>query len=150
MAELKVVLVEETAGTYGALKDALKKAGCDVAVCEGGFDALDRLGANGADLIVSSSSLPDLSGYQLSCLIKSNERANKLPFVLIKGQQSDQDEFWKTASLPDLFLAIEDLAQADEIASRLKEVALKARSRVGKQAWSRTCWCLPARSAQPM
>ncbi|HEY9772195.1 MAG TPA: diguanylate cyclase [Planktothrix sp.] len=131
MAELKVVLVEETAGTFETLKDALKKAGCDVAVCQGGFDALDRLGSHGADLIVSSSSLPDLSGYQLSSLIKSNDRANKLPFVLIRGLQSDQDEFWKTASLPDLFLALEDLQQADEMAGRLKEMALKAK----EQGW---------------
>ncbi len=104
MAELKAVLIEQRNGSFDALKDALLKENFDVTLCSGGFDALDELGTQGADIVISSSSLPDLSGYQLSCLIKSNDRAAILPVVLVKGEQSELDEFWKTASLPDLIV----------------------------------------------
>lgn len=131
MAEPKVVLVEDETNSLGALGDALKTGGFEVTTCKGGFDALDELGAHGADLVVASSSLPDLSGYQLSCLIKSNDRASKLPVVLVRGRQTDQDEFWKTASLPDLFVSTDEVSKGEELVARLKDLAASAK----EQGW---------------
>ncbi|HEY9716870.1 MAG TPA: diguanylate cyclase [Trichormus sp.] len=130
MADLKVVLVEHASGSLAALKESLTSEGMDITVCKGGFDALDELGSQGADLLVASASVPDLSGYQLSCLIKSNDRTSKLPVVLVRGEATDQDEFWKTAALPDLFLHINDL-KTKQIGERLKELAAKAK----EQGW---------------
>jgi diguanylate cyclase (GGDEF)-like protein len=130
MADLKVVLVEHASGSLAALKEALSNDGMEITVCKGGFDALDELGSQGADLLIASASVPDLSGYQLSCLIKSNDRTSKLPVVLIRGDATDQDEFWKTAALPDLFLHINDL-KTKQIGERLKEMAIKAK----EQGW---------------
>jgi DNA-binding response OmpR family regulator len=131
MAELKAVLIEQQNGSFDALKDALLKENFDVTLCSGGFDALDELGTQGADILVASSSLPDLSGYQLSCLIKSNDRAGKLVVVLVKDQSSELDEFWKTASLPDLIVQQNDLENVEDLVARIKELVNNAKA----QGW---------------
>jgi len=127
MAELKAVLIENESGSFHELRQGLIKNNFDVSLCSGGFDALDDLGSQGADLLVSSSSLPDLSGYQLSCLIKSNDKANRLPVVLVKSNQGEQDDFWKTAAMPDLFIPESELENVDDVIVRLKELVQSAR-----------------------
>jgi len=131
MADLKVVLVEHAPGSLAVLKEALWNDGLEITICSGGFDALDELGSQGADLVIASSAVPDLSGYQLSCLIKSNDRTSKLPVVLVKGEATEQDDFWRTAALPDLYLQQEDLKSIDNLAAQLKELAMKAK----EQGW---------------
>ncbi len=83
MAIAKVVLVEDEKNPSTEFRAQLKKEGFDVTACVGGFDALDELGSQGADIVVASTNLSDLSGYQLSCLIKSNDRTSRLPVMLL-------------------------------------------------------------------
>jgi diguanylate cyclase (GGDEF)-like protein len=131
MAELKALLVEQNPGSFNALKERLSEENFEVAVRAGGFDALDELAAQGADVLVSSSSLPDMSGYQLSCLVKSNDKANKMPVVLVRGEETEQDEFWKTASLADLLLQQDELKEPNAIVDQIKDMVRVAK----EQGW---------------
>lgn len=128
MADIKVVLADENATNLEKLKGAFSDAGLDVAACAGGFDALDELSNQGADIVIASTSLPDLNGYQLSSLVKSNDRTMRLPVVLIKGEPAEQDDFWRVAALPDELLesaALEDLVLFSE---KIREIAKKAKA----------------------
>jgi len=58
MADLKVVLVEHAPGSLAVLKEALWNDGLEITICSGGFDALDELGSQGADLVIASSAVP--------------------------------------------------------------------------------------------
>ncbi|MCC7529250.1 MAG: diguanylate cyclase, partial [Candidatus Melainabacteria bacterium] len=127
MAIAKVVLVEDEKNPSKEFRAQLKKEGFDVTACVGGFDALDELGSQGADIVVASTSLTDLSGYQLSCLIKSNDRTSKLPVMLLaKGDASDQDTFWKVAALPDA------VVDSDTLNQDLKSVCTQIKGLVSK------------------
>jgi len=131
MAEIKVVLVEEEATSLAPVRDALRDDGIDVVTCAGGFDALDELGSQGADLVLSSTSLSDLSGYQLSCLIKSNDRTSRLPVVLVKGRAAEHDEFWKVAALPDLVLEQKEIKDGKELVATVRRLIKSAK----EQGW---------------
>lgn len=131
MADLKAVLVEQENGSFNALTEGLMKENFDVTVCSGGFDALDELGSQGADILIASSSLPDLSGYQLSCLIKSNDKANRMPVVLVKSDQTENDEFWRTACLPDLLVEKDELSNVSDMIGRFKDLVAQAK----EQGW---------------
>ncbi len=128
MAIAKVVLVEDEKNPSKEFRAQLKKEGFDVTACVGGFDALDELGSQGADIVVASTSLTDLSGYQLSCLIKSNDRTSKLPVMLLaKGEPSDQDAFWKVAALADAVIDSETLNQdLKSVCTQIKGLVSKA------------------------
>ncbi|HEY9714804.1 MAG TPA: response regulator, partial [Chroococcales cyanobacterium] len=131
MAEIKVVLVDENPIQNVHLKDQLSQAGFEVISVGGGFDALDELGTQGADVIIASTSLPDLSGYQLSCLIKSNDRTMRLPVILVKGKSAEQDDFWRIAALPDHLLDSEELKDVPALVSRIRELVKGAK----EQGW---------------
>ncbi|CAN5563702.1 hypothetical protein BH10CYA1_BH10CYA1_65040 [soil metagenome] len=131
MAEFKIVFVDEDPSAHSDLKSELKTAGHEISACRGGFDALDELGSQGADIVIASTSLQDLSGYQLSCLIKSNDRTSRLPIVLIKGAPADQDEFWRIASLPDALLEPEELKDLKAVIEMIEELIKSAK----EQGW---------------
>jgi diguanylate cyclase (GGDEF)-like protein len=127
MAIAKVVLVEDEKSPSTDFRAQLKKEGFEVTACVGGFDALDELGSQGADIVVASTALSDLSGYQLCCLIKSNDRTSKLPVMLLaKGEVSEQDSFWKVAALPDA------VVDADTLNQDLKSVCTQIKGLVSK------------------
>ncbi|HEY9678084.1 MAG TPA: GGDEF domain-containing response regulator [Drouetiella sp.] len=130
MTEYKIVLVDEDPGAHGDMKAELKAAGHEVTLCKGGFDALDELGTQGADIVIASTSLQDLSGYQLSCLIKSNDRTSRLPILLIKGASAEQDEFWRTAALPDALLEPEELKDVKAVVEQI-DILIKAAKEAG-------------------
>src|ERR1700722_9009206 len=123
----KVVFVQEESNAHASRIDALKAAGFEVTWCSGGFDALDELGSQGADILIASTSLTDLSGYQLSCLIKSNDRTTRLPIILMRGKVSEHDEFWRTASLADIVLDDSQLEDIGRLVATIEKMVARAR-----------------------
>lgn len=86
------------------LKDSLTKSGLQVAVCNNGFDALDELINCGGHILVLTDQLPDISGFQLSCLLKSTSITHPLPVVLVSSGNEGNDNFWSRASMADSVL----------------------------------------------
>ncbi|HEY9869438.1 MAG TPA: GGDEF domain-containing response regulator [Candidatus Obscuribacterales bacterium] len=133
MTDKKVVLVEDEHFPLQAVKEALKKGDFEVATCSGGFDALDELGSQGADLVISATKLSDLSGYQLSCLIKSSDRTASLPVILVSGEGNGHDALWSLLAQADSVLKLADLkGKSDKLVSLIDD--LVARSR--EQGWN--------------
>ncbi|MDZ4833173.1 MAG: diguanylate cyclase [Candidatus Melainabacteria bacterium] len=110
MADSKVIFVVNSPDAGWLDANNLHSKGFQHKVVSHGFDALDELNNNGADIIVAETSLPDISGYQLSALIKSNDRTAGLPFVLVKLNEGDDTEFWRKASYADEIVKFDDLA----------------------------------------
>lgn len=126
--DIKVLYVEDSRSSSATLRDALKDAGMTVVFCGGGFDALDELAADGADIVVSAAQVTDLSGYQLASIIKSSEVGRAMPVVLFRPADSESDQFWARAARPDLFVSEEDLKDPEAVAKRIKELAEKSRA----------------------
>lgn len=101
MSEIKVVLAQNQDDPMQVLRESLTKSGLQVAVCGSGFDALDELINSGGDILVLSEHLPDISGFQLSCLLKSTSITHPLPVVLVASSNESNDSFWKRASMAD-------------------------------------------------
>ncbi|MBX9686195.1 MAG: diguanylate cyclase [Candidatus Obscuribacterales bacterium] len=112
MSEIKVILAENPDDPMLTLRESLKKNGCQVAVCASGFDALDEVINSGANILVLTDNLPDITGFQLSCLLKSTIVTGSLPVVLISSNEND-DSFWKRASLADSVLKRRQVEQSE-------------------------------------
>ncbi len=130
MTEAKVILVNDEKSQLSPLQQSLKKGGLTVTSCAAAFDALDRLAAEGADLVIASTKLPDMDGYQLSCLIKSNERTEGLPVVLVKTGDGGET-FWAAAAMADREMDLKEAKSADKLQKLVAD--LVARSR--EQGW---------------
>ena len=116
MADIKVIYVEDSRSSNHALRQALKSEGLNVVFCGGGFDALDELFEDGADIIVSAAHVSDISGYQLAGLIKSSEIDDLLPVVIFHGDDSKTDAFSMQTSRADRFYTNEQLADSKKVA----------------------------------
>jgi diguanylate cyclase (GGDEF)-like protein len=117
MSEARVIVASDEKSRLSPLHDALKKGGFEVARCTGGLQALDELGLRGADLLVASTSLGDIDGYQLSCLIKSNERTQLLPVLLVRQDEEGSDSFWPGAALADSLVDLKEVKNGSKLVS---------------------------------
>lgn len=127
MSEIKVVLAQSQDDPMGVLRDSLKQNGCQVATCNSGFDALDELVNSGASVLVMAEQLPDITGFQLSCLLKSTSVTSKLPIVVVANTRDSADGFWKRASLADSVLKRSQVEQNEQDSVKLiKRLASKA------------------------
>lgn len=131
MSEIKVVLAENPDEPMLVLRESLKKNGCQLAVCTSGFDALDELVNAGGSILVTSDQLPDITGFQLSCLLKSTSVTGSLPVVIVASGNDSQDNFWKRASLADSVLKRKQVDENEQDSVKLIKRLAGAKSNPG-------------------
>lgn len=127
MPEHKILLVQDERSPLLTLKSALSKNGFNVITCTSGFDALDEMRCEPGDLVVSTVSLPDMNGFQLSSLIKSAEATSVVPVVVVGSREELTDSFWKRASASDLVFERTDVEFAEEKAIQQMKNLIESR-----------------------
>jgi PAS domain S-box-containing protein len=84
----RVLLVEDNPGDAELIAIALERAGSyELEVVGRLADALDRVTANGLDLVLLDLGLPDSEG--LDTFLRMNRRAPHLPMVVLTGSEDD-------------------------------------------------------------
>lgn len=78
-----ILLVEDTLTQAMLMQHQLKKAGYTVKLARSGKAALDELEKESYGLILSDINMPGMDGYQLCKELKSGERFNAIPFILL-------------------------------------------------------------------
>ena len=126
MSEIKVVLAENPDDPMLVLRESLKQNGCQVSVCHSGFDALDELINSGGSILVLGDQLPDITGFQLSCLLKSTSVTSALPVVIVSS--AGDDSFWSRASLADSVLKRRQVEQNEQDSVKLIKKLAESRS----------------------
>lgn len=137
MVETKVIVVNDDKSRLTSLQDILKKGGMAVSGCKSGFDALEALATGGADLLVVSSELADIAGYQVSCLVKSNERTQLLPVVLVKEESNGTDSFWPGAAMADSLIDWKETKSGDKLVELCQQLVTSARERGWKASMAK-------------
>jgi two-component system, chemotaxis family, sensor kinase CheA len=88
----KSVLVAEDSITARALlKNILESAGYRVKTAVDGADALDLLGHEGFDLLVSDVDMPRMNGFDLIAKVRGDKKLAHLPVVLVTALDSRED-----------------------------------------------------------
>jgi diguanylate cyclase (GGDEF)-like protein len=109
MPDSKVIFVVNSSAADWLDAGNLQSKGFQHVVVNNGFDALNELVANGADIVVAETELPDITGFQLCSLIKLNDRSAALPVVLVRMNEGKDDSFWTRASNADEVISIMEL-----------------------------------------
>jgi PAS domain S-box-containing protein len=79
-----ILVVDDDADARLVMRAALRKAGFDVRMAEGGEDALRQFRTQPCDLVMLDVDMPDLSGYEV-CAILRAEAGALLPIVMVTG-----------------------------------------------------------------
>ena len=101
--DLDILIVEDSRTQAAQLRYILEKKGFNVRLAVNGREALDFLGRQIPDVIVTDILMPGMDGYELCHRIRSEERLQEVPVILvtslsepadvIKGLEAGADNF---------------------------------------------------------
>ncbi|MEO5340865.1 MAG: hybrid sensor histidine kinase/response regulator [Magnetococcus sp. MYC-9] len=86
-----ILLAEDSLTTRTQEKRILQAAGYEVIAAVDGLDALNRLGKQPIDAVVSDVQMPNLDGLSLTEKIRQNPLYKDLPLILVTSLSSDED-----------------------------------------------------------
>ncbi len=79
-----ILVVDDDADARLVMRAALRKAGFDVRMAEGGHDALRQFRSDPCDLVMLDVEMPDLGGNEVCTLLRA-EAGPLLPIVMVTG-----------------------------------------------------------------
>ena len=93
-AAQRVLVVDDSITTRTLIRSILETAGYEVEAAVDGRDAWDRMqaSAEGYELIVSDVDMPRMNGFRLTEAIRSSDRHQDIPVVLVTSRDSDEDK----------------------------------------------------------
>lgn len=100
----RVLLAEDELNIVASLSFLLKRAGYEVAVETDGRRALNAALNDTPDVLILDVMLPALDGYEVLRQLRADERAKKLPILMLtaKGQREDRETALRCGA--DLFI----------------------------------------------
>lgn len=83
---MKVLVVDDSAAMRRINSKALEAMGWHVATASGGREALERLGADTFDLVLTDWHMPDGDGIELAKAIRADARFAALKIVMVTSE----------------------------------------------------------------
>ena len=100
LSGLRILVVDDDAGICQSLKDLLEEERCNIETAASGVLAMEWLGRQEFDVVVSDVVMPDMDGYQLYQTVKN--KMPHLPVVLMTAFNYDKDHIIKRSCLEGL------------------------------------------------
>lgn len=88
LANLKVMVIDDSKTIRRTAENLLKKEGCDVVTAVDGFEALSKIAETKPDIIFVDIMMPRLDGYQTCALIKNNSVFRETPVIMLSSKDS--------------------------------------------------------------
>ena len=139
----KILVVDDTPRNVKLLADVLAAKGYTVATAASGAEALEKVEAEGPDLVLLDVVMPGMSGYEVCRKIRENPATGILPVVMvtaldpnqerIKGLEAGADDFLtKPINQPELLARIRSLLRIRELYGTVQAQAAEL------SAWNKT------------
>lgn len=88
MAKQHLLLVDGDAKSLRVMEVSLKKAGFQVTTAIHGKDALEKVQISLPDLVLAETRMPEMDGFELCKVLKSDERFRHIPYVFLTSQKA--------------------------------------------------------------
>jgi chemosensory pili system protein ChpA (sensor histidine kinase/response regulator) len=82
--------VDDSLSVRKTLTQLLVDAGYDVRTARDGFDALDALAREKADIVLTDLEMPNLNGLDLTRRLRQSETWRELPVIMITSRSTDK------------------------------------------------------------
>lgn len=90
---MKILLIEDDIVLGDVIKEFMTLNNFDVKWLKNGFEALDYLQNNSADIIVSDLRMPVMDGEELFLKIRNNHIFDAIPFILITANMDEEVKY---------------------------------------------------------
>jgi len=108
-----ILVIHQDEVVINACRSALEKHGYEIEFANEGTEGVQKVYRIIPDVILASSSAPELNGYQICRLIKNDPVMRKIPLLLLADHGLKMDRFWAMKAGADDFL------EKDEIPAKL-------------------------------
>ncbi|MBF0505286.1 MAG: response regulator [Nitrospirae bacterium] len=88
---MKLLIVDDDKTTRKLLSLYLKSKGYEVATAENGLDALEKLGTDNINLVVTDMNMPYMDGIELTKTLRSDINLKDMPIIMVTTE-ADEDE----------------------------------------------------------
>ncbi|MCX8028102.1 MAG: response regulator [Thermodesulfovibrionales bacterium] len=88
---MKILVVDDDKTTRKLLSLYLKSKGHEVVTAENGLEALEKLGTESVNLVVTDMNMPYMDGIELVKNIRNEETVSHIPIIMVTTE-ADEDE----------------------------------------------------------
>lgn len=88
-----ILVVDDSETNISAAKKFLSDLDCSVLSAKSGEEGISLLIDKEVDLILLDIEMPSLQGYEVSMLIKGNEKYKKIPLVMCSSRDTVLDQY---------------------------------------------------------
>ena len=124
----RILVVDDSPFIHELVRDILSDAGYDVERAMNGHEAMVSIGQNPPDLVLLDIIMPEMSGYQVCRLIRSDKRLMNLPVVMMTAKDTQKDRFWGLEVGADAYIT--KPIEQDELLSTISELLEEFRAPV--------------------
>ena len=127
--KFNVLIVDDSRSMLINLKEILKnKFPCEEIVpCKDGAEAWEKIQETKFDLILADMVMPNMSGDELLCHVRNNEKTKKIPFLMI-SQKKDKQSVMRAVSSGATGYMIKPFCENDIVKKIENILRIKARS----------------------
>lgn len=132
---MKALIVDDTKNDRMLLSTLLKTAGFDIVEACNGFEALEKVGNEKPDIIISDVMMPEMDGFMLLRNLKKDSKTKAIPFILYSASYESNEDKELGLSLGAsryFFKPIDPVQFIDDIKAVIKEIE------VGKNLYPET------------
>jgi two-component system chemotaxis response regulator CheY len=88
---MKILVVEDDKTTRKILGLYLKAKGFDVLYAENGLDAMEKLGAEAVNLVLTDLNMPYMDGIELTRNLKADPGLKEVPVLMVTTEADDEE-----------------------------------------------------------
>lgn len=99
----KILIIDDSVTQATTFKLALTKAGFDVCIAKDGIEGIAMAYQTFPDIIISDIIMPEINGYQLCRVLKSDNLTKRIPIILLTSLDEKIDRFWGIKAGADSF-----------------------------------------------
>ncbi|RJQ21752.1 MAG: response regulator [Nitrospiraceae bacterium] len=88
---MKIMIVDDCQTTRKLLGHYLKSRGYAVVFAENGLDALEKLGADNVNLIMTDLNMPYMDGMELIRTLKADPRFSEIPILMVTTENDETE-----------------------------------------------------------
>jgi len=120
---MKILVVDDDKTTRKLLSLFLKAKQYEVVTAENGLDAMEKLGTESINLVITDMNMPYMDGIELTKNLRNDENWKNIPIVMVTTE-ADEDERKKAveAGVDDYLVKP---ANAEQITDSIKRILKK-------------------------
>ena len=129
---MKILVVDDDKTTRKILGIYLKAKGYSVVYAENGLEAMEKLGVESVNLVMTDLNMPYMDGLELIKNLKADETLRELPILMVTTEADDEEKKKAMEAGADGYLI--KPVSADMVTSNIKDILASIFKKGGEDA----------------